>query len=197
MFYYKFLKMYYLNFSVEAFFDMDPDGRLQTMMDTAYEETSTRVVEVLNKQYHLMDHLQGIKGYLLLGQGHFIQHLMHLLQFVNLYSVTKKLFFNVIVISEFVLFQNTKFWLQPWLFRPELDKPATSLYPHNISSILESAIRATSSKLEEVDVQRRLDVRYLQPSENETGWDVFVLDYNVDGPIGTVNLRHLFSWLNI
>lgn len=109
MFYYKFLKMYYLNFSVEAFFDMDPDGRLQTMMDTAYEETSTRVVEVLNKQYHLMDHLQGIKGYLLLGQGHFIQHLMHLLQFVNLYSVTKKLFFNVIVISEFVLFQNTKF----------------------------------------------------------------------------------------
>lgn len=65
---------------VEVFFDMDPDGRLQTMMDAAYKETSARVVEILMKQYHLMDHLQGIKGYLLLGQGHFIQHLMHLLE---------------------------------------------------------------------------------------------------------------------
>jgi len=37
-------------------------------------------------------------------------------------------------------------------------------------------------------VQKRLDVRLLAPSESETGWDVFILDYNVDGPIGTV--RH-------
>lgn len=47
---------------------MDPDGRLQTMMDTAYKETSTRVVEILTKQYHLMEHLHAIKGYLLLGE---------------------------------------------------------------------------------------------------------------------------------
>lgn len=72
--------------------------------------------------------------------------------------------------------------------RPELAKPANSLYPHNISSILETAIRATSTKLDELDVQKRLDVRLLAPSENETGWDVFALDYNVDGPIGTVRI---------
>ncbi|XP_043288124.1 gamma-tubulin complex component 3 [Venturia canescens] len=136
-------------YSVDAFFDMDPDGPLQTMMDAAYKETSTRVVEILMKQYQLMDHFQGIKGYLLLGQGHFIQHLMHLLE-------------------------------------PELSKPANSLYPHNLSSILESAIRATCTKQEDIDVQRRLDVRLLAPSEGETGWDVFILDYNVDGPIGTI-----------
>ncbi|KMQ95615.1 gamma-tubulin complex component 3 [Lasius niger] len=136
-------------YNVEVFFDMDPDGRLQTMMNAAYKKTSTRVVEILTKQYHLMDHLQGIKGYLLLGQGHFIQHLMHLLE-------------------------------------PELAKPASSLYPHNISSILETAIRATSTKLDDLDVQKRLDVRLLAPSESETGWDVFILDYNVDGPIGTI-----------
>lgn len=59
---------------------MDPDGRLQTIMDAIYKETSTRVVEILTKQCHLFDHLQGIKSYLLLGQGHFIQHLMHLLE---------------------------------------------------------------------------------------------------------------------
>lgn len=53
---------------------------------------------------------------------------------------------------------------------------------------METAIRATSTNLEDVDVQRRLDVRLLGPSDNETGWDIFILDYNVDGPIGTVRL---------
>ncbi|XP_034947790.1 gamma-tubulin complex component 3 [Chelonus insularis] len=137
------------NNNIEAFFNMNPDGPLQTMMDAAYKETSTRVVEMLTKECQLMDHLQGIKGYLLLGQGHFIQHLMHLIE-------------------------------------PELAKPANSLYPHNLSSILETAIRATCTKIEDIDVQRRLDVRLLAPSEKETGWDVFILDYNVDGPIGTI-----------
>ncbi|XP_078049224.1 gamma-tubulin complex component 3 isoform X1 [Augochlora pura] len=136
-------------YKVDDLFDMDPDGRLQNMMDTAYKATSTRVVEVLTKQYHFMDHLHAIKGYLLLGQGHFIQHLMHLLEL-------------------------------------ELDKPASSLYPHNISSILETGIRATSAKMDDLDLHGRLDVRLLAPSENETGWDVFILDYNVAGPIGTI-----------
>ncbi|XP_076756926.1 gamma-tubulin complex component 3 [Xylocopa sonorina] len=134
---------------VDVLFDMDPDGRLQTMMDTAYKETSTRVVEILTKQYHLIEHLHAIKGYLLLGQGHFIQHLMHLLE-------------------------------------PELDKPANSLYPHNISSILETGITATAAKIDDLDIHRRLDVRLLAPSENERGWDVFILDYNVEGPIGMI-----------
>ncbi|XP_031837668.1 gamma-tubulin complex component 3 isoform X2 [Nomia melanderi] len=136
-------------YKVDVLFDMDPDGRLQNMMDAAYKATSTRVVEVLTKQYHFMDHLHAIKGYLLLGQGHFIQHLMHLLEL-------------------------------------ELDKPASSLYPHNISSILETGIRATSAKIDDLDLHGRLDVRLLAPSENETGWDVFILDYNVGGPIGTI-----------
>lgn len=67
-----------------------------------------------------------------------------------------------------------------------MDKPASSLYPHNISSILETGIRATATKLDDLDIHRRLDVRLLAPSENERGWDVFILDYNVGGPIGTV-----------
>lgn len=39
-------------------------------------------------------------------------------------------------------------------------------------------------------MQKRLDVRFLAPSESETGWDVFILDYNVDGPIGTVKFYY-------
>lgn len=73
--------------------------------------------------------------------------------------------------------------------RPELDKPASSVYPHNISSILETGIRATVTKIDDLDIHRRLDVRLLAPSENERGWDVFILDYNVGGPIGTVGMK--------
>lgn len=81
--------------------------------------------------------------------------------------------------------------------RLELDKPASSLYPHNISSILETGIRATSAKIDDLDLHGRLDVRLLAPSENETGWDVFILDYNVSGPIGTVRLIKFYTDLGI
>lgn len=73
--------------------------------------------------------------------------------------------------------------------RPELDKPASSVYPHNISSILETGIRATVTKIDDSDTHKRLDVRLLAPSENERGWDIFILDYNVGGPIGTVCMK--------
>lgn len=61
---------------------------------------------------------------------------------------------------------------------------------------METAIRATSTNLEDVDVQRRLDVRLLGPSDNETGWDIFILDYNVDGPIGTVRIIIQLNYLS-
>lgn len=67
-----------------------------------------------------------------------------------------------------------------------MDQFATTIFPHNLNSILETAIRETSSKIDDLDVQRRLGVRCLSAAENETGWEIFVLDYNVDGPIGTV-----------
>lgn len=79
-------------------------------------------------------------------------------------------------------------YFKAMVFRPELAKSANSLNTHNLFPILETAIRATSAKFDDLDVQRRLYVRSLAPSENETGWDVFVLDYNVDGPIGTVRI---------
>lgn len=80
--------------------------------------------------------------------------------------------------------------------RPELIKPATQLYPHNLSGILESAIRATNAQFEDADILNRLDVRLLEQSPGDTGWDVFSLDYHVDGPIGTVSLIFFFFFVN-
>lgn len=68
--------------AVEALFMADREGDPQMMMDTAYLETSRRVLDVLIGQYKFLDHLQALRRYLLLGQGDFIRHLMELLALV-------------------------------------------------------------------------------------------------------------------
>ncbi|XP_068228205.1 gamma-tubulin complex component 3 homolog [Palaemon carinicauda] len=72
------------------------------------------------------------------------------------------------------------------ILSPELNKPASNLYPHNLSSLLETAVAASNAQYEEPDILKRLDVRLLEVSAGDIGWDVFSLHYHVDGPIGTV-----------
>lgn len=72
------------------------------------------------------------------------------------------------------------------LLEEDLAKPAGNLYLHNLNGILETAIRATNAQYDSADILKRLDVRLLEVSPGDTGWDVFSLDYHVDGPIRTV-----------
>lgn len=55
-----------------------------------------------------------------------------------------------------------------------------------LASILDKCIRSTNSQYDDSDVLKRLDVRISEPSLGDTGWDVFSLDYKVDGPLATV-----------
>ncbi len=71
-------------------------------------------------------------------------------------------------------------------FSPELIKPASSLYLHNLTGTLETAVRATNAQFEAADILNRLDVRMLDLSPGDQGWDVFSLHYHVTGPISTV-----------
>lgn len=66
-------------------------------------------------------------------------------------------------------------------------KKADTLFLHNLSGILETAVRATNAQYDDVDILKRLDVRLLEVSPGDIGWDVFSLDYRVDGPIKTVS----------
>ncbi|XP_064185940.1 gamma-tubulin complex component 3 isoform X3 [Anguilla rostrata] len=127
----------------------DQEGAFQGKIDAAYFDTSKYLLDVLNRNYLLLEHLQAMRRYLLLGQGDFIRHLMDLL-------------------------------------KPELARPATTLYQHNLTGILETAIRATNAQFDSPEILKRLDVRLLEVSPGDTGWDVFSLDYHVDGPIATV-----------
>lgn len=130
----------------------DLEGAFQEKIDAAYFDTSKYLLDVLNHNYLLLEHLQAMRRYLLLGQGDFIRHLMDLL-------------------------------------KPELARPATTLYQHNLTGILETAVRATNAQFDNAEILKRLDVRLLEVSTGDTGWDVFSLDYHVDGPIATVFTR--------
>ncbi|KAF8778289.1 gamma-tubulin complex component 3 homolog [Argiope bruennichi] len=76
------------------------------------------------------------------------------------------------------------------LLETDLSKPGKNLYIHNLTGILESAIRATNAQFHNPEVLQRLDVRLLEVCLDDTGWDVFSLDYHVDGPIATVFTSH-------
>ncbi len=59
---------------------LEEDRVLTNAIETAYKTTSEMVLKVLIEESRLLDHLNAIKKYLLLGQGDFIQYLLELLQ---------------------------------------------------------------------------------------------------------------------
>ncbi|KAK4690096.1 gamma-tubulin complex component 3, partial [Tremellales sp. Uapishka_1] len=69
---------------------------------------------------------------------------------------------------------------------PRLAKPAISLYRHQLTSDLESAIRGSNAQYEPLDILRRLDARVLEYSHGEIGWDCFSLEYKVEAPLNAV-----------
>ncbi|XP_053214852.1 gamma-tubulin complex component 3-like [Panonychus citri] len=140
------------------------EGEFQKLLTRAYHETSKRALELLFDSYHFMDHLKGLRKFMLLGQGDFIRHLMDL-------SVKK------------------------------LEEPAQNLKPLELKSLLNTAIRATNAQFLDEDVTERVDVRF-SDSLQETGWDIFMLDYRTSGPIKIIlnsqimqNYRSLFKYL--
>lgn len=72
------------------------------------------------------------------------------------------------------------------LLEEELCQSASTLFPHTLAGILETAIRSTNARFEDPEILERLDVRLLDTQPGDIGWDVFSLDYKVAGPIGTV-----------
>ncbi|KAF9969800.1 Gamma-tubulin complex component 3 [Actinomortierella ambigua] len=69
---------------------------------------------------------------------------------------------------------------------PSLNQSANTLFRHNLTGTLESALRTSNAQYDDPDIVRRLDVRLLEISAGDNGWDVFSLDYHVDSPINTI-----------
>ena len=52
---------------------------LERSIDTAYRIASQRLFDIFFEKFRLLDHLQAVKNYLLLGYGDFVDHLMETL----------------------------------------------------------------------------------------------------------------------
>lgn len=66
----------------------------------------------------------------------------------------------------------------------ELKKPASQIQKHNLKSILETAIGASNAQYHKL--KDRLDIRLLESSVGDTGWDIFVLEYNIETPLNVI-----------
>ncbi|SPO22753.1 related to Spindle pole body component alp6 [Ustilago trichophora] len=69
---------------------------------------------------------------------------------------------------------------------PSLNRPANSLFRHNLTASLETAIRGSNAQHDDPEILRRLDARILEFSTGDTGWDTFTLEYKLDSPVNTV-----------
>ena len=69
---------------------------------------------------------------------------------------------------------------------PELKKRASNLFRHNLTGILEGAIRASNAQFEPNYVTDRLGVRLLEAAPGDSGWEIFSLDYTVDVPLNAI-----------
>lgn len=139
---------------------------LERSIDTAYQTASQRLFEVFIEKFKLLDHLRALKHYLMLGHGDFADQLMETLGYAAWFP--------------------TLFLADLGGGRPSLSRPANTLYRHNLTATLETAIRSSNAQNDPPDVLRRLDARMLEYSHGEIGWDVFTLEYKVDAPIDTV-----------
>jgi gamma-tubulin complex component 3 len=68
----------------------------------------------------------------------------------------------------------------------ELALNASAIYGTNLVALLEGAIRASNAQYDDSEFLSRLDVRLLEASPGEIGWDVFTLEYHMEAPLSTV-----------
>ena len=68
----------------------------------------------------------------------------------------------------------------------ELDKPANLIFKHNLQSHLESAIRASNAQFKDAENIKKLNIKLINPSPGDSGWEIFCLEYKVDSPLNII-----------
>lgn len=69
--------------TVEDIFADVADTKLHIMINEVYLNTSKKVLDIVMGPHKLLEHLQAMRKYLLLGQGDFVGLLMEKLKYVN------------------------------------------------------------------------------------------------------------------
>ncbi|EDW00464.1 gamma-tubulin complex component 3 [Drosophila grimshawi] len=134
---------------VSSIFSYVPDTQWHAVIETCYSQTSKNVLDIMVGPHKLLDHLQGMRRYLLLGQGDFVG----------------------------IFIENIK---------DELEKVGTDIYSHDLSAMLDAALRCTNAQYDDADILNHLDVVVKTPYSGDCGWDVISLQYTVRGPLATM-----------
>ncbi|EDX01615.1 gamma-tubulin complex component 3 [Drosophila yakuba] len=135
--------------NVSQFFSYTPDTSWHAAVETCYQQTSKHVLDIMVGPHKLLDHLQGMRRYLLLGQGDFVS----------------------------ILIEHMK---------DELERPGVDIYSHDLSSMLDAALRCTNAQYDDPDILNHLDVMVQPPFFGDIGWDIISLQYIVQGPLATM-----------
>ncbi len=126
------------------------------------------------------------------GEGHLVEAITHVSRNVNerLLTLIKskyKVEAHLHALKQFLLLSQGDFVICLMdVVGPELKKRANQLYRHNLSGMLESALRGSNAQYLPADVLDRVGVKLLQSQPGDTGWEVFSLDYTVDPPLSAV-----------
>lgn len=130
---------------------------LESAINEAAEATHRRLMELILEKYKFREHVIGLKKYLLLGQGDFIQVIVDLLHTEFDKSIRGS------------------------------SSPVKYMFDRNLLSVLEAAKRASQVQYEDPEVSECISIRTMVPQEgDECGWDVFSLDYVVQSPLRVI-----------
>ncbi|KAH8261728.1 hypothetical protein KR044_009719, partial [Drosophila immigrans] len=135
--------------NVAHIFAFVPDTSWHAAIETCYSQTSKHVLDIMVGPHKLLVHLQGMRRYLLLGQGDFVT----------------------------IFIENIK---------DELVKQGTDIYSHDLSAMLDAALRGTNAQYDDPEILNHLDVVVNTPYPGDCGWDVISLQYTVRGPLATM-----------
>jgi len=105
-----------------------------------------------------------------------------------------KFMLNIQSINRYLLLGQGDMWqyLMDLLY-DELKKPANQIYKHNLLSILDSAIKASNAQFHDPECLKKLNIKLMDISMGDTGWDIFVMEYNVETPLTAVFSKDLLK----
>jgi gamma-tubulin complex component 3 len=66
------------------------------------------------------------------------------------------------------------------LLASELGEPASKIYRHSLMGSLETAIRSSNAQYHDPEFLNRLDIKLLEASPGDRGWEIFQLDYRLN-----------------
>ncbi|KAH8256661.1 hypothetical protein KR026_011644, partial [Drosophila bipectinata] len=138
-----------MNTNASQIFSYVQDTNWHAAVETCYQQTSKHVLDIMVGPHKLLDHLHGMRRYLLLGQGDFVG----------------------------ILIENMK---------DELERMGTDIYAHDLSAMLDAALRCTNAQYDDPEILNHLDVVVQSPFPGDRGWDIISLQYIVQGPLATM-----------